>query len=155
MIMKGQEGAIKGKGSTGGAALSGRRILVVDDEPDALTFISTVLEDNGAEILKAGDGDTAIVLARNGLPDLITLDLEMPGKSGIDVFMALRSDERTRNIPVCIITGHPELRKLIYEKPVSPPPEGFVNKPVDEKSLLINVRKVLEIPTLSARKHEA
>ncbi len=138
-----------------GGALSGRRILVVDDEPDALTFISTVLEDNGAETLQAGDGDAALDLARNGVPDLITLDLAMPGKSGIEVFTALRGDERTRHIPVCIITGHPELRKLIYERPVFPAPEGFVNKPVDERSLLLNVRKVLEISRHGVNKHEA
>jgi CheY-like chemotaxis protein len=156
MTMSGQDAAHKGKGSANaGGALSGRRILVVDDEPDALTFISTVLEDNGAETLRAGDGDAALDLARNGAPDLITLDLAMPGKSGIDVFMTLRSDERTRHIPVCIITGHPELRRLIYERPVSPPPEGFMNKPVDERSLLLNVRKVLEVPMHGARKHEA
>ncbi len=135
--------------------LSGRRILVVDDEPDALTYISTVLEDNGAETLQADDGDAALDLARNGGPDLITLDLAMPGKSGIEVFTALRSDEKTRHIPVCIITGHPELRRLIYERPVFPPPEGFMNKPVDERDLLLNVRKVLEVPTHRTRKHEA
>jgi len=132
--------------------LSGRRILVVDDEPDALSYISTVLEDHGAETLQAGDGDAALQLARNGAPDLITLDLSMPGKSGIEVFIELRSDARTRHIPVCVITGHPELRKLIYERPASPPPEGFMNKPVDERTLLLNVRKALEVPAHHARK---
>jgi len=131
--------------------LSGHRILVVDDEPDALSYLSTVFEDNGAETLQAGDGDAALELARNGTPDLITLDLAMPGKSGIDVFVALRSDERTRHIPVCIITGHPELRKLIYERPASPPPEGFMNKPVDDRTLLLNVRKILEVPAHAKR----
>jgi two-component system phosphate regulon response regulator PhoB len=143
----------KGEEKNAGGELSGRRILVVDDEPDARTFISTVLEDHGAETLQAGDGDTALDLAQKGAPDLITLDLAMPGKNGIDVFTALRADERTKHIPVCIITGHPELRKLIYERPVSPPPDGFVNKPVDEHSLLLNVRKVLEVPAHGARKH--
>jgi len=137
-------------GATG--VLSGHRILVVDDEPDALSYISTVLEDHGAETLQAGDGDAALELARNGAPDLITLDLSMPGKSGIEVFTELRSDQRTRHIPVCVITGHPELRKLIYERPASPPPEGFVNKPVDERTLLLNVRKVLEVPAHHAKK---
>jgi len=133
-------------------ALSGRRILVVDDEPDSLSYISTVFEDNGAETLRAGDGDAALDLARNGAPDLITLDLAMPGKSGIDVFVALRSDEQTRHIPVCIITGHPELRKLIYERPASPPPEGFMNKPVEAQTLLLNVRKIFEAHA-HAKKH--
>lgn len=131
--------------------LSGHRILVVDDEPDALSYLSTVFEDNGAETLQAGDGAAALELARNGAPDLITLDLAMPGKSGIDVFVELRSDQRTQHIPVCIITGHPELRKLIYERPASPPPEGFMNKPVDDRTLLLNVRKILEAPAHAKR----
>jgi CheY-like chemotaxis protein len=139
-----------GKAETRGV-LSGHRILVVDDEPDALSYLSTVLEDNGAETLQAQDGDAALDLARSGAPDLITLDLAMPGKNGIEVFVALRSDDRTRHIPVCIITGHPELRKLIYERPASPPPEGFMNKPVDDRTLLLNVRKILEVPVHARR----
>jgi CheY-like chemotaxis protein len=127
-------------------ALSGHRILVVDDEPDTLSYLCTVFEDNGAETLQAADGDIALELARKGAPDLITLDLAMPGKSGIDVFAALRRDEQTRQIPVCIITGHPELRKLIYDRTVSPPPEGFMNKPVNDRQLLLNVRMILEVP---------
>jgi len=67
----------------------------------------------------------------------------MPGKSGIDVFVALRADDELAEIPVCIITGRPEMRKLIYERP-APPPEGYMEKPVNQKTLLRNVRRILE-----------
>ncbi len=153
--MSGQNAAPKADGGAKSGVLSGRRILVVDDEEDTRTYISMVLEDNGAETIQAGDGDTALDMAQNGEPDLITLDLAMPGKNGIDVFIALRADERTRHIPVCIITGHPELRRLIYERPASPPPEGFLYKPVDERSLLLSVRKVLEVVVHGSGKHHA
>lgn len=125
--------------------LEGRTILVVDDEPDELLFISTVLEDNGATTVRAKDGNEAVELARKEMPQLITLDLGMPGKNGIDVFVELRNDPELRDIPVCIITGRPELRKLIYEQPSVTKPEGYLDKPVSEKILLRGVRKILEL----------
>jgi CheY-like chemotaxis protein len=125
-------------------ALAGRKILVVDDEPDILVFFSSVLEDNGAIVLTAADGDEALELAKKEKPDLITLDLNMPGKDGGVVYEALRKDPQFSQMPVCIITGRPELRRLIYDRPV-PPPEGYLDKPVDEETLLRNVRKILEL----------
>jgi Fe-S oxidoreductase len=125
-------------------ALAGRKILVVDDEPDVLVFYSSVLGDNGATVLEASDGDTALELALKERPDLITLDLSMPGTDGGAVFEKLRHDPELSEIRVCIITGKPELRRLIYDRPVSPP-EGYLDKPVDEETLLRNVRKILEV----------
>jgi len=124
--------------------LHGRRILVVDDEPDILTFFSTVLGDNGASVTQAPDGATCMDLARKEKPDLITLDLSMPGMDGGKIFEALRNDPELAGIPVCIITGKPELRRLIYDRPV-PPPEGYLDKPVNDETLLLNVRKILKL----------
>ena len=124
--------------------LAGRRILVVDDEPDVRTFLTAMLEDNGATVFAAADGGECLTLARKERPDLITLDLSMPGMDGGKVFDAIRRDPALAKIPVCIITGKPELRKLIYERDV-PPPEGYLDKPVNEETLLTNVRRILEI----------
>jgi len=124
--------------------LAGYTILVADDEPDFVTFVSTVLEDNGATVIKAVDGNEAIAKARKEKPDMMTLDITMPGKSGIEVFEYLRGEKDLQNIPVCIMTGKPELRRLIYDRPV-PPPEGYVDKPVDEDSILLNVKKILKL----------
>ena len=123
--------------------LKGYRILVTDDEPDFVTFVSAVLEDHGASVFKAYSGDEALELARREKPNLITLDISMPGKSGKEVFEEMRADSDLKRIPVCIITGRPELRRLIYDRPV-PPPEGYMDKPVTEDGLLLNVRKILE-----------
>jgi Fe-S oxidoreductase/ActR/RegA family two-component response regulator len=125
------------------AELAGYRILVVDDEPDFLTFISTVLEDNGAEVLTATNGDDALKLAEKEKPNLITLDISMPGKSGIEVFETMRKAPETSRIAVCIITGKPEMRKLIYDR-AERPPEGYIDKPVDDESILVNIRKTLK-----------
>ena len=135
----------------GGGVFSGKKILVVDDEPDALVFIATILEDNGAVALRAPDGGAALAMAKKERPDLITLDLAMPGMNGIDVFVALRSDPALRDIPVCIVTGRPEMRKLVYERPATVPPEGYVDKPVDEDTLVRNLRKIFEV-TVRVRK---
>jgi CheY-like chemotaxis protein len=65
----------------------------------------------------------------------------MPGRDGGEVFEAIRRDPVVSGTRVCIVTGRPELRRLIYEKPV-PPPEGYLDKPVSEEALLMNVRKI-------------
>jgi CheY-like chemotaxis protein len=124
--------------------LAGLRILVTDDEPDFVTFASAVFEDNGATVLKAFNGEECINLAKLEKPDLITLDISMPGKSGHEVYNELRSIDETKSIPVCIITGQPELRKVIYDRAV-PVPDGYLDKPVTEENLIFNVRKVLEL----------
>ena len=123
---------------------AGRKILVADDEPDFITFISAILEDNGAEVIKAYDGNQALELARIEKPDLITLDISMPGKSGVEVFDEIKKDKALNKIPICIITGKPELRKLIYEHPDSHP-EGYMDKPITEDGLIRNLRKIFEV----------
>ena len=126
------------------ASLQGYKILVVDDEPDILTYLGIVLEDQGATVLRASDGEEALELAIQQKPDLITLDLSMPGKDGGMVFEEIRNHPDLSATRVCIITGKPELRRLIYDRPVRPP-EGYLDKPIDEEILLTNVRKILEV----------
>lgn len=125
-------------------ALAGRTIVVADDEPDQVMMLSTVFEDNGATVHAATNGDEALELARTHKPDLLTLDLAMPGKEAGEVFEMIRKDPELDHLKVCIITGRPELRKTIYDRSVTPP-EGYLDKPVTEESLMRNVRKVLEL----------
>jgi CheY-like chemotaxis protein len=124
--------------------LAGRKILVVDDEADMRIFLSTVLEDNGATVIQAESGERALKLARSEKPDLMTLDLSMPGRDGGQVYETIRKDKELADLPVCIVTGHPELRKLLYAKDVKRP-EGYMDKPVSEEDVLTNVRKILEV----------
>jgi CheY-like chemotaxis protein len=124
--------------------LAGYTILVVDDEEDVRTYLLTVFADAGARICEAADGREALEVARRQRPSLITLDLSMPGADGVDAFCELRADEELCDTPVCIVTGHPEFRKVIYERPVAAP-EGYLNKPVDEAALVTTVRRILEL----------
>ena len=123
--------------------LEGYRILVVDDEADVLVFLRAVLEDNGATVIEATDGATALELLRRERPHLMTLDLSMPGTDGGAVFDALRADPAIAKTPVCVISGRPELRRLVYERP-GPPPEGYLDKPVAPETVLYHVRHILE-----------
>jgi CheY-like chemotaxis protein len=124
--------------------LKGFKILVVDDEPDILTFLSAVLEDQGATVIQAADGEEALTLILKEKPDLVTLDLSMPGKDGGYVFDEIRKNPDIASTKICIITGKPELRRLIYERPVAPP-DGYLDKPINEETLLTNIHKILEM----------
>jgi Fe-S oxidoreductase/CheY-like chemotaxis protein len=123
--------------------LAGRKILVVDDEEDVRMFLTTVFEDAGAEVVTATDGDEAIAMATEHQPDLISLDLSMPGKDGVEAFVELRKNPETEEIPVCVVTGHPEFRQVIYDRPVTPP-EGYLGKPVDEDKLVAYAHHIIE-----------
>jgi len=123
--------------------LTGRKILVADDEPDQVEFISAVMEDNGATVVKAYNGDQVLEMARAEKPDLLTLDLSMPGTNAGEVFETLRKDPELSDLKICIITGRPELRKLIYDRSVERP-EGYLDKPVEDDDLLQGIRKILE-----------
>ncbi len=109
-----------------------------------MTWLATVFEDHGATVFKASNGDEALQLARSRKPDLLTLDLAMPGRSAGEVFEMLRRDSLLRDLKICVITGRPELRKTIYDRSVKPP-EGYLDKPVTEEKLLQSVRMVLEL----------
>ena len=126
------------------AELAGYTILVVDDEPDMREFLTTVLEDNGATVLTAADGELGLEMARKHKPDLMTLDLSMPGTDGSKVYETMRKEHDLKGIKVCIVTGKPELRKLIYDRDIQRP-EGYLDKPIAEDSLLLNLRKILEV----------
>jgi CheY-like chemotaxis protein len=111
------------------ASLHGNTVLVIDDDPDTVIYLRTLFEDNGLKTIGARNANEGIGKAREALPDLITLDISMPGASGAEVFARLRNDDDLAEIPVCIVTGAVEFRTLMYHRNV-PPPDGYVQKPI-------------------------
>lgn len=132
--------------------LAGFRILVVDDEENVRIYLTTLLEDAGAAVFSVADGAAALDSARVLHPDLITLDISMPGHDGGEVLAALGGEEAVGDIPVCIITGRPELRRLIYDRPVAPP-DGFITKPIDPQRLIAGLRRILHLAQRKRERH--
>ena len=121
-----------------------KTVLVVDDDPDAREFLVTVLEDNGFAAVTANDGTDAITMIDEKVPDLISLDIAMPEKSGVAVYRKLKEDDRLRSIPVIIITGiSDDFKKFISTRRQVPPPDGYISKPVDHEQFLKMVRDLL------------
>ena len=88
------------------AHASEKRVLVVDDEPDVRNFLAACIEDAGFVVETASDGQEALEKVQANPPDLMTLDMVMPRKSGIQVIRSLREDERFTKLPVIVITAH-------------------------------------------------
>ena len=88
-------------------------VLVVDDEADILDLIAFNLQRQGLKVLTARDGLSAVFLAKEHQPDLIVLDLMLPGRDGFGVFKDLRGDTRTSQIPVIMLTARGELDDLL------------------------------------------
>jgi len=121
-----------------------KKVLVIDDEPDVVSFLSTFLSDEGFQVFTARNGPDGLEKAAKEIPDLITLDITMPGMSGIEVLTALRRDPQLMDIPVIIVTGVAGFQKLMEYRQVRPP-EGFIEKPIDLASLMTSVVKVLAL----------
>ena len=122
-----------------------KTILVVDDDPDTRTYLTTVLEDNGFATASAKDGTEALAKIEESQPDLIALDIAMPEKSGVAVYRSLKEDEQLKSIPVIIITGiSDDFKKFISTRRQVPPPEGYISKPVDFEQLVSMVKDLLD-----------
>lgn len=123
-------------------ALTGRKILVTDDEPDELEFIVAVLEDAGATVFKAHNGNQALEVAEHEQPDVVTLDITMPGMDVFEVVDALQNNGYRRDMKICIISGRPELRRVLTDR-FRAKELAFVDKPFTEGELLETLRKFL------------
>ena len=121
-----------------------KKILVVDDEPDTRTFLTTVLEDNGYRTQEVADGEEAIKAIEEAPPDLITLDITMPEKSGVSVYRRVKESDEYKHIPVIIVTGvSADFKKFISTRRQVPPPDGYISKPVDHEEFLRLVGELL------------
>ena len=117
--------------------MSINRILVVDDSPTERFFISDLLVKNGFRVSLAENGEIALEEARRSLPDLIVMDVVMPGMNGYQATRTLARDEATRHIPVILCTTKGfETDKLWGLRQGA---RGYVVKPVDPRELLAQI----------------
>ncbi len=127
-----------------------KKILIVDDEPDIVSYLEMVLQDSGFETMTAGNGNEAMEAVKRERPDLVTLDITMPEASGTRFYKELRTDPDLSTIPVIIVTAVTGLGgdKYAYEKFISnrrlvPAPEAFFPKPIDREAFVEAVKGLL------------
>lgn len=109
-------------------------VLVVEDSPTDLHLLLGYLENNGYRTLVANDGEEALEKAVAEQPDLILMDVVMPGMNGFEATRALSRKPQTRDIPVIVVTSKNQETDKIWA--MRQGARGFVSKPVDEKSLI-------------------
>jgi len=120
-----------------------RTVLVVDDEADVATYLATILTANGYDPMMANDVETGLDMVKNHRPSLICLDIMMPRKSGAAMYVDLKGDPETRDIPVIIISGvgqggRFDFRNWVPDESVNPP-DAFMEKPVEIDAFLKTV----------------
>lgn len=108
------------------------RILVIEDHAVNLALMSYLLKAYRHEVIGAVDGEQGLALARETVPDLVLLDVELPGMSGIDVARALRADVRTAHVPLLAVTA--SAMRGDRERLMSMGFDGYASKPIDPKT---------------------
>ena len=118
--------------------------MIVDDEPDVVKILGMRLKANGYQIIAAHDGATAIELAHYEKPDLIILDIKMPGTDGYSVFEDIKDSASTMSIPIVFFSALPP--EQAQEKATQLGAEGFVSKSADPDEILTNITEILGRP---------
>ena len=117
------------------------KILVVDDNPINLKLIFDLLESKGHEMFKAVDAEDAQVVLANILPDLILMDIALPGMDGLTLTRILKADERTRHIPIIALTAFAMKADDLKAKDAGC--DGYVTKPINTRELPIQIGEFL------------
>ena len=125
-----------------------KTILVVDDEDDIRRFLSLALEDAGFKVETARDGFEALEKVKANIPDLISLDLVMPKRSGARFYHDLQGNKDWSKIPIIIVTGHAhdELGKTDLDELTMSGPGIYLEKPVKPDNYVAAVKKLLGLP---------
>ncbi len=116
-----------------------KKILIVDDDPNIIDYLTTLFEDNGYTAIAAQDVQEGLDMAKKELPDLITLDLEMPEEWGPRFYRKMSQDKSLKNIPVIVISGLSGGDHAVGKA------VAFLNKPFDRDELLKIVKETLNV----------
>ena len=122
---------------------AGKAILVVDDDREILASMMTAMEELGAELYAASDGNQAVRLADEHKPDIVVLDMMLPKRSGFLVLEKLKQDKKKTDPPrVIMITANPGARHRVYAESLGV--DKYFNKPFRMEKLIQAVRELLE-----------
>ncbi len=127
-----------------------RRVLVVEDEPDFAALMESTLRGLSYDVGVAYDGDEALAQTETLPPDVITLDIQMPRKSGVTFYRELKRRKALRDIPVIVVTGlrceDPDWNGIIHsflETEDLPRPHAYLDKPIDREILAKSIEEAL------------
>jgi len=128
----------------------GKRVLVVDDDPDVRVFNTTVLEENGYSLEEAVNGEEVLRVICAALPDLVMLDVLMPRQSGIRLYRTLKTDPALKAVKIILLSGIARASFLKSQQALTefggqpvPEPEYYLEKPVDAEVLAAAVKKAI------------
>jgi twitching motility two-component system response regulator PilH len=133
-------------------APAGSQVLVVDDSPTIRAVLGKMLGQDGYTVLKAPDGETAVTMARSELPDLIFLDIVLPGMSGFEVLRTLRRDPQTKATPIVMISGNMQATEQFYVQRFGA--DDFMKKPFGRAEVFERIRALVEAGRLPERAPE-
>jgi CheY-like chemotaxis protein len=125
-----------------------RTALIIDDESDVVTYLASVLSEHGWRVRTADNGDAGLVMAREERPDVVLLDLLMPGgRGGLGTFLELRRDTSLKSVPVVFVTSYPEPvsgdeRDFLSRRPEEFKPDAYIEKPVNPEDLLATLEQL-------------
>ncbi|HEX9184341.1 MAG TPA: response regulator [Burkholderiales bacterium] len=122
----------------GDTAQGAYRVLVVDDDPDMAGYLALLLKREGMAVEMAGDGESALVRVMTAPPDLVLLDVMMPGMSGFDVCRQLKGDETTALIPIVLVTALEDTESRV--RGIEAGADDFLSKPVKREELVARVK---------------
>ncbi|MCW8810370.1 MAG: response regulator [Ignavibacteriaceae bacterium] len=134
-----------------------KRILVVDDEADVRNFLKAALIEADFEVITAEDGNIALEEVKKQLPDLISLDLVMPKKSGAKFYHELTKKKEWSKIPIIIVTGHArdDLGKADLKELTMSGPGVYLEKPVKPNNYIAAIKGILKMEVTEEEKQSA
>ena len=118
------------------------RILIVDDSPTEMFKLTGMLEKHGHQVLQAGNGADGVALARQEKPDLVLMDIVMPGLNGFQATRQLTKDPETQGIPVIVVTTKDQETDMLWASRQGA--KGYLTKPVEEETLILKLKQVLK-----------
>ncbi|MEY8205328.1 MAG: twitching motility response regulator PilH [Bermanella sp.] len=118
------------------------RVLIVDDSPTETFTLKSMLEAKGFEVLEADNGADGVALAREELPDVVLMDIVMPGLNGFQATRQLTKDAKTAHIPVIIVTTKDQETDKVWGQRQGA--KGYLVKPVTEEQLAQTIQSVID-----------
>jgi twitching motility two-component system response regulator PilH len=123
-------------------AAPGTRVLIIDDSATIVALLRRMLRQNGMETLEAGDAEAGIAIAAAELPDLIFLDIVLPGMNGFSALRHLRRDAATRDIPIIMISGNEQATEEFYVHRIGA--DDFMKKPFSRAEVFARIERLLD-----------